>query len=38
MVFGRSAYAAYIKDWKDLKQAKQDLSSVSAQVTIYMLP
>ncbi len=31
MIFGRSAYAAYIKDWKELHKTRQDLSGISAQ-------
>lgn len=31
MIFGRSAYAAYLRDWHDLRKAKQDLATVSAQ-------
>lgn len=31
MIFGRSAYASYMKDWKELRKSKQELTTVSAQ-------
>lgn len=30
-IFGRSAYSKYIQDWQELRQIKQELSSISAQ-------